>query len=196
EYILGDLIYRKGFDPSGGAQSLHNHHQKDLNEKNKSSDFHGLFLVLDPTAKIKSSDFHGLKYLWCLHQDPSIRPTYLFCLILFVFQDKTIYCPISKKPIKMKDLITVKFTLADEKDSQPLVAKKVRYKCAVTHDILSNSVPCVVLRPSGKVVTQECYEKLIKKDMIDPETGVKLAESDIIPLKRVIHICCCLQCKC
>jgi len=31
----------------------------------------------------------------------------------------------------------------------------------------------------------ECVEKLILKDMIDPVTGDKLKEKDIIPLQRV-----------
>lgn len=38
---------------------------------------------------------------------------------------------------------------------------------------------------SGTVVTQECVEKLIKKDMSDPVTGDKLSDKDIIPLQRV-----------
>lgn len=38
---------------------------------------------------------------------------------------------------------------------------------------------------SGTVVTQECVEKLIKKDMIDPVSGDKLSNKDIIPLQRV-----------
>lgn len=38
---------------------------------------------------------------------------------------------------------------------------------------------------SGAVVTQECVEKLIKKDMIDPVTGEKLSDKDIIFLQRV-----------
>lgn len=42
---------------------------------------------------------------------------------------------------------------------------------------------CPVFR--GVVVTQECVDKLIKKDMIDPVSGAKLSEKDIIPLQRV-----------
>ncbi|KAK8754371.1 hypothetical protein OTU49_015892 [Cherax quadricarinatus] len=99
--------------------------------------------------------------------------------------EKTIYCPISGKPLRAKDLIDVKFTLAvdpDEKGS--LDGKRERYKCPVTGDILRNNVPCVVLRPTGDVVTKECAETLIKKDMIHPLTGVKLNDKDIIPLQR------------
>ncbi|XP_071956005.1 nitric oxide synthase-interacting protein-like [Antedon mediterranea] len=130
------------------------------------------------TSTVQPDRSKQLPSFWIPSQTPQATATKL------KKPDKTVYCPMSQKPIKMKDLITVNFTLADEKDSQPLVAKKVRYKCAVTHDILSNSVPCVVLKPSGKVVTQECYEKLVKKDMLDPESGEKLEESDIITLKR------------
>lgn len=98
--------------------------------------------------------------------------------------DKTVYCPMSGKPLSMKDLIPVKFNLVhDPDDKASLIVKKNRYMCAVTHDILGNTVPCAVLKPSGKVVTLECIEKIIKKDWIDPLTGDKLTEKDIIPMQ-------------
>lgn len=63
--------------------------------------------------------------------------------------DSTILCPVSQKPMKVKDLIDVKFTLVnDPHDKKSLIAKENRYMCAVTHDILSNSLPCAVLRPT------------------------------------------------
>lgn len=63
--------------------------------------------------------------------------------------DSKIYCPVSNKPLKAKDLIEVKFTLVkDPADKKSLIAKENRYMCAVTHDILSNSVPCAVLKPT------------------------------------------------
>ncbi|XP_034254876.1 nitric oxide synthase-interacting protein homolog [Thrips palmi] len=99
--------------------------------------------------------------------------------------DKTIYCPMSNKPLKIKDLIDVKFTeVKDPDDKKSLIVKENRYMCAVTHDILSNSVPCAVLRTTGDVVTMECVEKIIKKDWIHPLTSEKLTEKDIIPLQR------------
>lgn len=100
--------------------------------------------------------------------------------------DSTIPHPITGKPFKMKELIEVKFTLindaSDKKKS--LIYKEDRYKCAVTHDVLNNSVPCAVLRPTGDVVTMECVEKIIKKDMIHPLTNEKLKDSDIIEMER------------
>lgn len=99
--------------------------------------------------------------------------------------DKTVYCPMSGRPLKMKDLIPVKFLPVDEKlERVQLITKQERYICAVTRDALGNSVPCAVLRPSGAVVTMECVEKLIKHDMVDPINGAKLAEKDIIAIQR------------
>lgn len=99
--------------------------------------------------------------------------------------DPTVYCPISSKPLKMKDLIEVNWTLVnDPDDKKSLIAKENRYMCPVTHDILSNAVPCAVIRTTGHVITLECFEKIIKKDWIHPLTGEKLKEKDIIYLQR------------
>jgi len=100
--------------------------------------------------------------------------------------DQHVYCPISGKPITMKDLIDVKFKLANDVDpkKRPLVAVRDRYVCAVTGDLLGNSVPCAVLRTSGNVVTMDCVNRIIKLDMIDPITGDKLTDADIIPMQR------------
>ncbi|XP_065659621.1 nitric oxide synthase-interacting protein [Hydra vulgaris] len=98
--------------------------------------------------------------------------------------DSTVYCPMSGKVLKMKDLISVKFTLAPHTDSKSLITKHERYICPVTKDVLSNKVPCAVLRPSGHVVTIECIEKFVKKDWVCPITGNKLHPSDIIEIKR------------
>ncbi|CAD1472401.1 unnamed protein product, partial [Heterotrigona itama] len=99
--------------------------------------------------------------------------------------DKTIYCPLSGKPLKIKDLIPVKFTeVKDPDDKKSLIVKQARYMCPITHDILSNSVPCAVIRTTGDVITMECVEKIIKKDWINPLDSTKLTESDIIPLQR------------
>ena len=100
--------------------------------------------------------------------------------------DQHVYCPVSGKPISMKDLLDVKFKLANNADpkKRPLVAVRDRYVCAVTGDLLGNSVPCAVLRTSGNVVTMDCVNRLIKLDMMDPITGQKLIDADIIPMER------------
>uniref|UniRef100_A0A069DR42 Nitric oxide synthase-interacting protein homolog n=1 Tax=Panstrongylus megistus TaxID=65343 RepID=A0A069DR42_9HEMI len=99
--------------------------------------------------------------------------------------DKNVLCPMTGKPIRMKDLFDVKFTLVkDPDDKKSLIIKDNRYMCAITHDILGNSVPCAIIRTTGDVVTMECVEKIIKKDWIHPLTGEKLTEKDIIPMQR------------
>ena len=104
--------------------------------------------------------------------------------------DKTVYCPMSRKPLKMKDLIEVKFKelrddeVAKSGKKRSLISREERYVCAVTNDVLSNSTPVAVLRPTGDVVTVECVEKIIKKDMTHPLTSQKLKEDDIIYLQR------------
>ena len=52
----------------------------------------------------------------------------------------------SERPLRMKDLIPVKFTLAEAKKS--LESTRERYKCPVSGDILGNNVPCAVLKPT------------------------------------------------
>lgn len=99
--------------------------------------------------------------------------------------DSTVYCPISGRPLKMKDLIEVNWTLVnDPDDKKSLIAKQNRYMCPITHDILSNAVPCAIIRTTGHVVTMESVEKIIKIDWLHPLTGEKLKEKDIIPLQR------------
>lgn len=98
--------------------------------------------------------------------------------------DEKVRCPMSGKPIKLKDLFPVHFTpIKDRDEKTSLIAKQARYVCAVTNDVLGNSVPCAVLKTSGSVVTLDCVEKLLKKDMLDPINSKPMKESDIIPLK-------------
>jgi len=99
--------------------------------------------------------------------------------------DKTVYCPMSRKPLKVKDLVDVQWTLAkDPDDKKSLIARDERYQCAVTGDVLNNSSHCAVLRPTGHVVTVDCVEKIIKKDWQHPLTGQSLKEKDIIYIQR------------
>ena len=98
--------------------------------------------------------------------------------------DSKVYCPLSGKPLKLKDLFPVKFTPMPSDDKRSVISKTARYMCPVTHDLLGNSVPCAVLKPTGDVVTMDCVENIIKKDWICPLTSKKLKESDIITMNR------------
>ncbi|XP_076852341.1 nitric oxide synthase-interacting protein [Brachyhypopomus gauderio] len=126
-----------------------------------------------------SSSSSSLPSFWIPSLTPEAKPT------LLKKPSKTVLCPMSGRPLKMSDLITVRFTPMDPSlDRVALLTRQDRYVCAVTTDTLGNSVPCAVLRPSGAVVTVECVEKLIRKDMTDPVSGDKLKDKDIIVLQR------------
>ncbi|RXG59531.1 Nitric oxide synthase-interacting protein [Armadillidium vulgare] len=129
-------------------------------------------------SNMTSDKAKKLPSFWIPSLTPGNKESKLECL------DKNVYCPMSGKPLRLKDLIPVKFTLADDKNSKKsLEGTRERYKCPVSGDILGNNIPCALLRSTGDVVTMDCIE-LIKKDMIHPLTGEKLKEKDIIPLQR------------
>jgi len=99
--------------------------------------------------------------------------------------EKTIYCPISRKPIKMKDFTEVKWTFVrDPDEKRSLISRSDRYQCAVTGDVFNDSSHCAVLKTTGHVVTVECVNKIIKKDWTHPLTGQSLEEKDIIYVQR------------
>ena len=99
--------------------------------------------------------------------------------------DKTVYCPISRQPLRVKDLVEVVWTeVRDPDNKKSMIARDERYQCAVTGDTLNNSTHCAVLKPTGHVVTMECVEKIIKKDWQHPLTGQTLTQKDIIPIQR------------
>ena len=101
--------------------------------------------------------------------------------------DTKTYCPITQKPLRLKDLVTVKFTEMPQDETlagTSTICKETRYMCPITHDTLGNAITSVVLRPSGNVITIDCYEKLVKPDMVEPLSGQKLKEKDVIILKR------------
>jgi len=99
--------------------------------------------------------------------------------------DKTVYCPMSRQPIKVKDLVDVIWTEVRDPDvKESLISRADRYQCAVTGDTLNNSSHVAVLRPTGHVVTMECVQKIIKKDWTHPLTGQTLKEKDIIEMVR------------
>ncbi|KAL5106396.1 hypothetical protein TcWFU_008662 [Taenia crassiceps] len=98
--------------------------------------------------------------------------------------DPVVRCPMSGKPLRYKDLITVNFTNLDVDDASfggcNPGANEIRRVCAVSKDPLTSATRCFVLRPSGAVVTREVVEKIIRKEMVDPISGTKLVESDLI----------------
>jgi nitric oxide synthase-interacting protein len=64
-------------------------------------------------------------------------------------QSNKILCPISGIELKFKELLPVKFTSIDEKmEHAKLIAKKERYICPVSMDVLTDSIRCYYLKTS------------------------------------------------
>ena len=102
--------------------------------------------------------------------------------------DGVVRCPVTNEPLRLKAMIPVKFTTAEEGDTAAdLVGKaaKERYVCPLSKKALTNANPATVLRPSGRVVSTQCVKDFIRKDMIDPFTDppTKLKEKDLIALR-------------
>mmetsp|Transcript_46213 Transcript_46213/g.108453 ORF Transcript_46213/g.108453 Transcript_46213/m.108453 type:complete len:327 (+) Transcript_46213:180-1160(+) len=100
--------------------------------------------------------------------------------------EQRVMCPISHKPLRLKDLVSVKFTPLDAGRDVTLnnVGANQRFVCPISSKTLSNAVAAAVLKPTGKCIALDVYETVIKKDMRDPFTGVPLKTSDVIILQR------------
>ncbi|CCD71554.1 Nitric oxide synthase-interacting protein homolog [Caenorhabditis elegans] len=91
-----------------------------------------------------------------------------------------VLCPVSGKPIKLKELLEVKFTPMPGTET----AAHRKFLCPVTRDELTNTTRCAYLKKSKSVVKYDVVEKLIKGDGIDPINGEPMSEDDIIELQR------------
>ena len=101
--------------------------------------------------------------------------------------EEQVRCPITKAPLRLKDLVSVNFEKLDEsKDAAKISAthSNERYICPISKKTLSNSTPCVILRNSGRCIAKDVFDMVIKKDMVDPFGGGKLKQKDIIMLQK------------
>lgn len=95
----------------------------------------------DSVSNMKNGKDKMLPSFWIPSKTPGAKE------ISLKKPDKTIYCPLSGKPLKVKDLIPIKFTVVqDPDDKRSLIVKQARYMCPITHDVLGNSVPCAVIK--------------------------------------------------
>lgn len=96
---------------------------------------------VDSVSNMKNGKDKVLPSFWIPSKTPGAKEVSL------QKPDKTIYCPVSGKPLKRKDLISVKFTMIeDPDDKRSLIVKRARYMCPITHDVLGNSVPAAVIK--------------------------------------------------
>ncbi|CAJ0600253.1 unnamed protein product [Cylicocyclus nassatus] len=151
----------------------------------------GSAITVQPAQKVKALGTEGeisnmkgerskeLPSFWIPELNPTAESTKL------EKPSQKVLCPLSGKPLKLKDLMEVKFTpIPKDEEEKSIIAAKVRYMCPVTHDALTNTTRCAYLKKSKCVVTWDVVEKLIKKDWTDPVSGDPMTESDIIEMQR------------
>jgi nitric oxide synthase-interacting protein len=82
-------------------------------------------------------------------------------------------CPASGKPLKLKDLISLRLTPARG-------GKSHEYIDPVSGDSLTNASRLVVLKPTGDVMLLETYTKVIKSD--GEYNGKRIDDDDVVEL--------------
>ena len=102
--------------------------------------------------------------------------------------DTTVRCPITNEPLRLKAMVPVIFTKADEgatAEELAAASARERYICPLTKKALTNVNPPTVLKPSGMAVSSACVKDFLKKEMVDPFTDppVRLREKDFIALR-------------
>eukprot|EP00735_Rhodelphis_limneticus_P011841 TRINITY_DN4997_c0_g1::TRINITY_DN4997_c0_g1_i1::g.16584::m.16584 TRINITY_DN4997_c0_g1::TRINITY_DN4997_c0_g1_i1::g.16584 ORF type:complete len:299 (+),score=62.23,sp/Q9Y314/NOSIP_HUMAN/40.47/4e-69,Rtf2/PF04641.7/0.00024,Rtf2/PF04641.7/6.7e+02,Rtf2/PF04641.7/1.2e-06,zf-Nse/PF11789.3/0.015,zf-Nse/PF11789.3/56,zf-Nse/PF11789.3/9.1e+02,U-box/PF04564.10/0.12,U-box/PF04564.10/1.9e+03,U-box/PF04564.10/36,zf-RING_2/PF13639.1/5.8e+03,zf-RING_2/PF13639.1/0.0012,zf-C3HC4_2/PF13923.1/7.9e+03,zf-C3HC4_2/PF139 len=97
--------------------------------------------------------------------------------------DITPKCPMTGKPLRVKQLVEITFTPLKARDKAN-EGGKARYMCPICYTTLTNAVQCAALKSSGNVVCKTCLDNVVKKDWIDPIASKKVSEKDIIMLKR------------
>mmetsp|Transcript_5087 Transcript_5087/g.18521 ORF Transcript_5087/g.18521 Transcript_5087/m.18521 type:complete len:317 (+) Transcript_5087:189-1139(+) len=87
-------------------------------------------------------------------------------------------CPATGKRLRLKDLIPVKFTPLPDADRE----STGRFMCCVSHDVLTNAQQCVLLRPTGDVMLESVYNRVVKPE--GRYNGVKIRDKDVIKLRK------------
>ena len=84
--------------------------------------------------------------------------------------------PMNRIPLRLKQLMDVKFIWSTPKEGQAHVL------CALTKKEITHQ-PAVLLRPSGHVILESCLKDMVLPTMRCPLTNAKLKKKDIILLQ-------------
>merc|ERR1712146_327970 len=87
--------------------------------------------------------------------------------------------PMTKAPLRVKDLISVKLPIDPDK-AQDIHAEG-RYMCQVTQEQIGHR-PAVLIVNTGTILLQSVYEDIVKKDQICPLTGTSFEDKDVLQL--------------
>ena len=91
-------------------------------------------------------------------------------------------CPASNKRLRLKDLISIRFTPCSGRDAAGDATETARHMCPISMKTLTRASKLVVLRPTGDVITEEAYKKVVKPDGV--YKGHKITSKDVIAIKN------------
>lgn len=89
--------------------------------------------------------------------------------------------PLSGRPLRLRDLLPVRFSVVDEERRGGAGGEAGRYCCAVTRKEITHQ-KVVLLKPSGQVMLEEAARRLAYPTMTCPITGRKFTMDDVLEL--------------
>jgi nitric oxide synthase-interacting protein len=86
--------------------------------------------------------------------------------------------PCTQRPLKVTGIFSINLV----KDEAASSGKSdLKYMCPVSQKQIT-SQKVVAIRSTGTVMLKDCYEKYVKKDLVDPVTQKKFMEKDVVEL--------------
>lgn len=86
--------------------------------------------------------------------------------------------PCTQRPLKITSIFPVNLIKDEGASDGP---RDIRFMCPVSQkQITHQKVVCI--KSTGTVMLKDCYEKYVKKDLVDPETQKPFKESDVVNL--------------
>lgn len=119
------------------------------------------------TIKENEERSKNMKAFWVPGQGPEVEDS-------IEKLDVHARCPASGKPLKMKDLIRVKFKKSKDGGVH-------EFEDPISGDSFTNASRLVVLKPTGDVVLRDTWKRMIKPD--GQYNGIPLQDEDIIELQ-------------
>jgi len=156
-------------DHDMGTSTVDTRHRTDPKEPDSKKLRKGELLQIDK-AKLREKSF------WAKEATPTAAPAELKQV------DKSSRCPMSGKKLRVKDLVSIKFDVTDQKLFDGGGGRGV-FCCAVTKSSI-NHQQAVLLKPSGQVVLESVLKDCVYKDGRCPVTGVAVGPQDVIKLKQ------------
>jgi len=92
--------------------------------------------------------------------------------------DKRPLSPCTQRPLKITSIFSINLVVDEKASDGP---RDVSYMCPVSKKQITHQ-KCVAIKTTGTVMLKECYDQFVKADMMDPETGKKFSEKDVVEL--------------